>query len=148
MTPGVAVLVLVLAALALLTLAMVAHARRRPAPARVVPIRVPRELAAPRPAPTRQAFRDEPHLLYHYENHRGGWVYAGISSNPQARHAKHEAKSRWFGRTTGRMIYDQWYPNYEAAHAAEVVVIEQAVYAGHPMENGSHNPNRRTRDAA
>jgi hypothetical protein len=131
--------VLVLSALVLLFAAVRLGTRQQPGPRRLPP---PRHPVAP--APKRRLRRDVSHALYEYDHARiRGRIYIGISSDPSARHKRHEARSPWFKFSIGYMRIVRWYPNYAEARAAEIAAIAQAAYAGEPIANDRDNPLRR-----
>lgn len=117
--------------------------RRRPAvPARPAYV----------PPPVRRPVRaDVPHALYDYPRPDGWIIYVGISNEPAARHRRHENDPDdqwWYVQTTRAMHIVAWYPNRDAARAAERNRVRTLALAGHDLANDHHNPVRRSRRAA
>lgn len=101
--------------------------------------------ALPPPVPTRRPVRADVSTLLYYYRHAilPGRVYWGISNDPEARHAQHEADpddQHWMRQSTGIMYYERWYPNRAAALAAERRAIRASALAGEPIANDHHNP--------
>lgn len=102
--------------------------------------------------PIRPAHRDLPHALYHYKHRlRPGRRYIGIAVDPDVRHKRHLRDPRskvWLPLSTGAIQVDRWYPNYEEAHAAEIVAIRAAWFAGEDIANTQHIPRTRTKGSS
>jgi hypothetical protein len=152
MTP----LILLGAALALLVLFFVLNQRAGRDRA-VRPVRARGATALPRsPAsPKRRMRRDVPHALYAYGHRFGGYVYVGISNDPEARHSRRMAefaagnpRVAWVAESTGDMQVISWYPDWATARIAEDALIARLALEGHPVANDQGNPLRRSRRAA
>jgi hypothetical protein len=134
-------LLLLILALWLIAAVVSAIARWRPQPVR-----------PPVVAPVRRAVRaDVPHALYDYLLPAGLVRYTGISNEPPARdrrHAKDPDDQWWYQGTTKVMYVIGWYPNRDAALAAERIRVRTLALAGHPLANDHHNPVRRPRRVA
>jgi predicted GIY-YIG superfamily endonuclease len=110
----------------------------------------PAPLAAP--PPRRPVRENVPHALYDYPYAgRAEIVYVGISNEPQARDRRHanDPKDQWWYRQSAkRMVIVGWYPNRDAAKAAERARVQYLARLGHDLANDHHNPVRRVRRAA
>jgi hypothetical protein len=140
MTAGLVLLILAVWLVAAVVAAIIGW--RPQVPARPFP------LAVPARKPVRA---DVPHALYDYLRPNGTTRYVGISNEPPARHRRHgvDPKDQWWYRQTTRTMHIvAWYPNRDAAQAAERARVRMLAHAGHDLANDHHNPARRVRRVA